>query len=406
MMHSATKLSVRDRRREKLPQLDVLRGICAIFVALNHTEFQAPLIRLSFFRNSALFVDFFFVLSGFIMTYNYERLATLPELGRFMALRFARVYPLHLVMLFVFLGYETLQWFVSHVLHVPLHTPPFSENTASGFLLNLLLLNGVGLRPLTFNIPSWSISTEFWTYLLFGLVLVTFAGRHKLHVWLYTAIAVAALAVLLLANPDPSLTRNWEFFLPRCVFGFFLGAMLCSALAPMLARRSEQELPLAPASPSTPNSVAGFLWQMSSMAIVAVVVTYAVPANHAIEFAAPFAFVVVIASFVVFPNTLCVRWLTRDSLLWIGKVSYSIYMVHMIVLFVIEAVLRYVLHAPTTARGLETSQLVGFVSVVTYLCSVLGVAALTYRFVEDPGRQLGRDLLKRRSTASRVQTAP
>jgi peptidoglycan/LPS O-acetylase OafA/YrhL len=142
------------------------------------------------------------------------------------------------------------------------------------------------------------------------------------------------------------------------------------------------------------------------MVLVAVIVSYADPSHRALEFAAPFAFVLVIASFVLFPNTLCVRGLTRDSLLWVGDVSYSIYMVHMFVLFVIEAFLRHALHTATTGRILETSQAVGFASVVAYLACVLGVAALTHRYVEAPGRQLGRDLLKRRHLASRVQTVP
>ena len=147
----------------------------------------------------------------------------------------------------------------------------------------------------------------------------------------------------------------------------------------------------------------GALWQFAAVCIALWVVAHA---DSEWEFAAPFSFVAVIAAFVLYPDTILVRLTKRSSMLWIGAVSYSIYMVHMIVLLAIEAFLRYVLHAPKTAAGIEIGPVLGTALMVFYLAGVLWIAALTYRFVEAPGRQLGRELLSRRRVVTRVQTVP
>lgn len=337
-------------------------------------------------RHGALFVDFFFVLSGFIIAYNYERITSRAELGRFMWLRFMRVYPLHLLMLLVFLVYEGAQWLIVEREHLTLESPPFSDNDALGFLLNVTLLNGVGLRTLSFNIPAWSISTEFWTYLLFGSLLLACTGRGQLKHWLYAAIALAAFAVLCLGNPEPSLTYDYRYFLPRCVLGFFLGALLMSWLD---LRRQRPRMHVALAS----------LCQLSAIVLALAIVVEAWPAAHTLELAAPFAFVIVVGTFARYPGTPLARALTRQPLVWIGRVSYSVYMVHMIVLLAIEAFLRYGLGRPTDALGIAISPSFGLALVPVYLACVLGAAALTYRYVEAPARAFGRELLQARRRA-------
>jgi peptidoglycan/LPS O-acetylase OafA/YrhL len=372
--------------REKMPQLDALRGICALMVALHHIEFQWPCRMTGLMRHGALFVDFFFVLSGFIIAYNYKRIATGAELGRFMWLRFMRVYPLHVLMLLVFLAYETAQWLVVQRQHLALGSAPFSDNDSAGFLLNLTLLNGVGLRGLSFNIPAWSISTEFWTYLLFGSIVLACAGREQLRNWLFAAIALAAFAVLCLGNPEPSLTYDYRFFLPRCVLGFFLGALLLS----WLDLRGK---------PTRLHGMSATLAQVMSLSVAVAIVVAAWPAARELELAAPFAFVFVVGAFARFPETPLARFLVRRPLVWIGRVSYSIYMVHMIVLLAIEAFLRYGLRRHTEPLGIAISPAFGLALVPVYLACVLGAAALTYRFVEAPARAFGRELLQARRLA-------
>ncbi len=85
--------------------LDGWRGVCACLVVLFHFNGYSPIYTAPLVRNSYLFVDFFFVLSGFVIAWNYgTRLGSWPEVRRFLVLRLGRVYPLHLFMLFLFLA--------------------------------------------------------------------------------------------------------------------------------------------------------------------------------------------------------------------------------------------------------------------------------------------------------------
>src|SRR5512141_2294033 len=88
--------------------LDGWRGLCACLVALFHFHGYSPVYSWDVIRNSYLFVDFFFVLSGFVIAWNYSsRLGSAVEVKQFLVLRVGRLYPLHIFMLFLFLAWET-----------------------------------------------------------------------------------------------------------------------------------------------------------------------------------------------------------------------------------------------------------------------------------------------------------
>ena len=81
--------------------LDAMRGICALIVALYHFNTTGLLSQLGIVKHGWIFVDYFFVLSGFVIAHSYgarlaERTVGVP---RFIALRFGRIYPLHIVVL-------------------------------------------------------------------------------------------------------------------------------------------------------------------------------------------------------------------------------------------------------------------------------------------------------------------
>lgn len=75
--------------------LDSWRGVCATIVALMHFNGLHHLWDLPLLRNAYLFVDFFFVLSGFVISHAYAaRIESSSEALRFMVRRFGRVWPL------------------------------------------------------------------------------------------------------------------------------------------------------------------------------------------------------------------------------------------------------------------------------------------------------------------------
>ena len=112
--------------------LDSWRGICALMVALYHFE---PLGRLysghiRYFpvvSNGWIFVDFFFVLSGFVIYYTYsQKLTNISSIINFFIRRFGRVWPLHAVVLLVLIATELLKFYSARN-GAAIESPPFTE---------------------------------------------------------------------------------------------------------------------------------------------------------------------------------------------------------------------------------------------------------------------------------------
>ena len=150
--------------------LDSWRGIAALFVAIFHLNVLSAIYSLDFIRNGYLFVDFFFVLSGFVITHTYsDRLGTLQSLGTFAIRRLGRLWPLHVVVLLAFVAVEGAKA-ISAARGASFYKPPFTDGTSPGSILtNLFFGQSYGIeRQLTWNPPSWSICAEFWTYFIFA----------------------------------------------------------------------------------------------------------------------------------------------------------------------------------------------------------------------------------------------
>lgn len=157
-----------------LPQLTGLRGLAAFLVLFGHLKTPEGMtlnfgIADPFATGGGFGVDMFFVLSGFIMCHVYaDRLqANRGIIRQFFIARFARIYPLHLVTLFLMLG----AYMVS--VHTGVTPTEAKGYTFEATVLSLLLVSEwVGaVAP---NPGSWSISVEFANYYSFRS---SFRGR-------------------------------------------------------------------------------------------------------------------------------------------------------------------------------------------------------------------------------------
>lgn len=150
-----------------------LRGYAALMVCLHHLNYRLTGNWFYYLAGKGDWgVIVFFVLSGFILAYVYRGWfangCSGVEYFRFMRLRLARIYPLHLLTLLLWGG----MILIGRIL-------PTENETIFTFLLNLTLTHAWGFTPsISWNQPSWSISSEFFCYLLFPLVLV-FARKVK-----------------------------------------------------------------------------------------------------------------------------------------------------------------------------------------------------------------------------------
>lgn len=346
--------------------LEGLRGVAALLVALYHAG-RETLHAFGLVNNAWLCVDVFFVVSGFVMSHVYgRRLSGGSEAASFLVKRVGRLYPLHVVTLAsiiaVTYGVQLLKLaLLATGLHTPSTPPEFDALDLWPLVTNLLLIQSMGVHDqLTYNYPAWSISTEFWTYVLFALTALAVSVRRRPALWL--VCAVAGIAVLLVQPRHHEISMTYDYGWFRCVYGFFLGALLP---------------PFVPRLRRLPAKLLG-AFQVAALvaAVTAIWTAHLVPR---LTFAYPALFALLVLA-VATDSGPVARWLARPSLQWLGKVSYSTYMVHVTVGVVTRPLTSW-LPSPWDA----------WIQLPLYTAAVLGTAALTYRYVEAPWRDRARD---------------
>ncbi|MBD3836915.1 acyltransferase [Brevundimonas sp.] len=349
--------------------LDALRGLCAILVVFFHLPVSSHFHALPLTRHGYLFVDFFFVLSGFVIAHAYrERIATVGDAGRFLVRRVGRVWPLHMAILAAFVLLELCRlWFRFDAV------PPFTGDRAPQYLIsNILLIQAFGIHShLTWNGPAWSISVEMGCYVLFALMLLA-APRRFAPIAVVLAVA-GALVVLAFAPRYMNTTYNFGF--PRAMYGFLLGCLV-------------QRIWSARPDPSP-----GLVRWLEPISLIAAV-AYVSLARGPWTVLAPLIFAVCIWVFASEAGRVS-RWLSARPLLRLGHWSYSIYMTHMLVITLMLIVAR--------RAGIMENRRIDFGSVwlndlfaLAVLAVIIGLSALTYRWIETPGRDWINGWLKRR----------
>jgi peptidoglycan/LPS O-acetylase OafA/YrhL len=147
----------RPARKPQLPALTGIRTLLAFNIVLFHfTPPHLGLLR-PFVENGFVFVNVFFLISGYILTYNYsDRGASLDKRAFWLA-RFSRLYPVYLLVLIISMKMVQLEW----------HARPQGQFWA-GMILTPLLLQGLSPTLATFwNTVAWTLSAEFVLYAAF-----------------------------------------------------------------------------------------------------------------------------------------------------------------------------------------------------------------------------------------------
>ncbi len=350
--------------------LDSLRGVSALIVVFYHLKNGNFLSNLLFARGGYMFVDFFFVLSGFVITWNYaDRIRDGLSFGNFLIRRFFRLFPLHLFALLCYLVLE-LALMATQPPGTPMGT--VSGRNAEDFVRTLLMMNSFGMDHQTsWNMPSWSISAEWWTYVAFGLLALLLAARGNLG---WGMAALSALGAYVLVSNHDHLRVMADHGLFRCFYGFGLGSLFALSrhrIADWLARNG------------------GLLAGAEVLLLLVIVWFVAEFRLSPISFLAPLLFLltVVVYSQEVGPVS---RLLRQPFFLRAGLLSYSIYLMHQLVI----GRFRNVLTFGERHLGLDYSQIPFFPEIRTaiVLVAIWIVAGLTYRFVEKPGQVLGKRL--------------
>ncbi|WP_416357751.1 acyltransferase family protein [Aureimonas phyllosphaerae] len=352
---------------------DCWRFSAAILVMTYHFMFFAPgthaAIATDALHHLLPLLDAFFMISGFVIAARYApRMNTMGDYRRFLRRRLARLYPLHFLTLLFFgsigaagaLGLVTLhdlpRW---NMADLPLH---------------VLAVHAWGTTDrLTFNYPSWSVSAEFFCYLLFPAVVLVWrrAGIAGLAFLLFGWIAVLEVWSYAGVFPSGHWTNADTFGAYRAFADFTAGALA----AALVARRAL----------AVTSHMPGLL------ALAAALLTMAIPAFVHLTLALLFLAILLIGLSEGARPRSTERLEPAMPLL---RLSFSIYILH--------AACEIVLLSFLWRRILEPQEIMSFYAFLPVpMLATIALAFLSARFVEGP---LGRRLAGERGAKPRPPT--
>lgn len=347
--------------------LDAWRGVCALAVVLFHLNAGTHGHR--WLNNGYVAVDFFFVLSGFVIASAYQgRINALAEAARYAVRRVGRLFPLHLAVLGVYLLLE---------IHRGLDHPGLGftgTRTWPAFWLDVFLLQGFGAQQLSWNEPAWSISVELWSNM--ALALLALATRRALP-WVCAFIA-GLLAWALISPPPLPLSQSQVDHLASavtCMMDFSLG-VAAFGLHQFARRRGW-----------SPHGA--LEWPALGLALVVFAFAPALP-NLSTSLA--FGLIVSLFAFETGPVSRALRRPVPQAL---GTTSYSIYLTHSLYTLATFNLIKQAglaLHQPwlLDSEGRDLLILGGpwamDAAALACLAVVIVSSRLTYRWIEDPAR--------------------
>lgn len=354
-------------------KLESLRGVAAFAVVLYHSPFYHLDNPNKFVANSYLFVDFFFILSGFVMASAYrEKIAGGFKFRDYFFLRLGRIYPLHFTLLLVWVLYILLKWILfSYQIEL---ADPLKFNTVQTFISNLLLIHSLNLQinP-SWNYPSWSISVEFFTYFIFFAFALL--SRKWKNPWF--ALILSAAVYFYLFNSSNWQSLDWTLIngIYRCIGGFFAGVFLFQVMQK---------------TPQLDVYLISIL-EILSVILVVWVVTNA-STNKVFLFSSIPAFAFVICVFSQTKAGLIGKVLKLKFFIDAGKYSYSVYLTHALILDIAFSLTKYFILKPT-------EEIFYFQSNWSYLVNaglfalIYFVSKITYQLIEKPWVEKSRNLV-------------
>jgi peptidoglycan/LPS O-acetylase OafA/YrhL len=292
------------RSMHRINKLDGLRGLFAFFVVLFHfNKHNAPqfIVDNFFVRESYIFVDFFFILSGYVITLTYnERLNNGADFLTFIKKRFIRLYPLLLFSTLIYWGF--------------VH-PHFNNQNIWLALDTLLLTNATPLisSGIGMNYPSWSISSEMISYILFGFSSIIAIQKRK----------PVLLAILTIGSFF--LLASQQNYFQTGTFGFVRG-LACFNLGYFIYIIAAKKIHL-------PNQTE---WIVLIAIIALMYYHYIVSIDNQmgmilLQFLIPIAFATCILVLIK-TNGYLSQLLQTKPCLFLGKISYSVYLNHAFVI--------------------------------------------------------------------------
>ena len=355
----------------RINKLDGLRGFCSIMVLLFHYpyEYMPDFLYNSFFiRQSWSFVDFFFVLSGFVISYNYSNIYSKKSFFSFIVKRIIRLYPLLVYTTLVFFFFKV----ISDIFFTELVNYPKSITTYTLDTLNtLLLMNSTPFFGdlsvnLGMNFPSWSVSAEIIAYSLFGLTYLFFSSKK-----IISHFYLILISILIYLFKENTFLADYSWLFLRAVVGFNFGCIVNWLFKKNITVNSFCELFL-------PLLVLAFLFLFN---------VYDSKQFFLLDLIVRPAFFGFVIFIILSTNNIFSKALESKPMIFLGKLSYSIYLNHVLLLLVIPRLIFVFFQMPQTSFSQIIVLIFTVIAVVVY-------SVITFRLVEVNVAKFLRSRLK------------
>lgn len=334
-------------KSKQLNALTATRGFAALLVVIFHFGLERfPMVKVQiFFSKGNLAVSYFYVLSGFIMCWTYRQQDT--SYGNYILRRIGRIVPLYLFALLAYISFFVWR----NMEHLPLDANFIPASIMSVFFLQSYIPS----YALVANPPGWSLSVEMLFYLTFPFFLRFYKRDIKKFTIMASVVFAASQSIhLYFAMHKGTLNDNWlnfAYYNPIFHINEFLVGMVGCFVFTALERSHKWQSP-----------VLLFL-------LMVFAATYAPPVLHN-GLMAPLVVAFVIAVAVKEPSFLNVK-----PLIYLGEISYGIYILQFPVYLYWEKLNNKVLHVNADA------------AFYVFVVLLIIVSALSYEFIEHPLRK-------------------
>lgn len=389
-------------KENRIHSLDSIRGVAAIIVVFYHSIVSFPLIydAQNLKTNGSFLLDLFtytplhilwagheavllfFVLSGFVLSLPFLK-GTAPKYNHYVIRRICRIYIPYLIIMFIYIGVITLLGNYNPISGL---SPQFNGRWAHPVTLesmkSVVFMQGLDIGNI--NGVVWSLIHEMRISIIFPLIILIVMkldSRLALGIGL-TGGMILRLGLYYLSKQmqDPQEAFNIAYFSSTAYYiaFFFFGAVLAkeSDKARKLVQKLKpyQKLILFLVALTTIS----FRWVFPGFYEIGDKgpIVYSLLNETAGEWIIGIGIVLLLS--LVLGSSLANRILTKKPLVWLGKVSYSIYLVHVMVIMLSA---RYLSHIIPIEVALLLSPIL-----------TLPIAGLAYRFIEAPAMALGKRL--------------
>lgn len=332
----------------KIPQITFTRFIAAMAIVISHFNKDMFLYNIDYISNVFLRanvgVSYFFILSGFIMVVAYHKKERIAYFDYYKN-RFARIYPLYVLGLLLYLVTKYSNFSFYKV-----------------FLYLLGLQSWIPGEAMILNFPGWSISVEFLFYLIFPVLYNYFYVKGNKSIWVITVMIWIITQIFSGLYVESSYyegphTQSHEllYYFPLMHINEFLAGNLAGIFFVNNHRRKNYDIPVM------------IIFILIILSLIFIPLFY----HNGLMAILFIPFIVLISK----NSGVITRLFSLKQLEYLGEASYAVYITHIPVLYILREVIQW------SAPNIGIDKVFGI-----YIIVLICTSVLFYQFIEKPLR--------------------